>query len=315
MDSNYIEQHLLIDRYLRGTLENGERDALEERLVWDKTLVDELDLAERLRESLRDAATNREYVAKPRGFDLVAMVTGFLSVPQYAAATSFVFAAMLTAGVLLNPSVNIGGSQGDPAAQTEIVPLLTVRGASVQTVNVDKNAWTVLLVDVMGNHTSYRVTIRKGARARRDAPIHKDARVRRTARARRIARACRIARVRRTARARRIARVRRTARARRIAQARGTVDLRPVDRGLRAATLVRQPRAGRHPHAAPRAGEPSTPATAAGCACAVSAGRWSFAVAYGAITFSGIIVAGTAPSGFGACFCDPRCSLPSPARE
>ncbi|MGI9233298.1 MAG: hypothetical protein ACR2RD_06680 [Woeseiaceae bacterium] len=161
MDSNYIKQHFLIDRYLRGTLENGERDAFEERLVWDKSLIDELDLAERLRENLRDAAKTRESVAKSRGFDLVAMVTGFLTVPQYAAASSFVLAAMLTAGVLLNPSVDIDGSQGDSAAQTEIVPLLAVRGASVQTINVDENARTVLLVDVIGNYASYRVTIRK----------------------------------------------------------------------------------------------------------------------------------------------------------
>jgi len=161
MDSNYIEQHLLIDRYLQGTLKEGEKDAFEERLVWDQELVDELDLAEHLREGLRAAATAREYVAKPRGFNLAAMVAGMFAVPQYAAAASFVLAVMLTAGVLLNPFVNTGGSQGYTTAQTEIVPLLAVRGASISTINVDENAWTVLLVDVMGNYASYRVTIRK----------------------------------------------------------------------------------------------------------------------------------------------------------
>lgn len=161
MDSNYIEQHLLIDRYLQGTLKEGEKDAFEERMVWDKDLVDQVDLAEHLREGLRAAATAREYVAEPRGFNLAALVTGILTVPQYAAAAASALAVMLTAGVLLNPSVNIGGSQGTTAMQTDIVPLLAVRSGSVQTIDVDQNAWTVLLVDVMGDHTSYRVTVRK----------------------------------------------------------------------------------------------------------------------------------------------------------
>lgn len=161
MDSNYIEQHLLIDGYLRGTLKEGEIDAFEERLVWDKDLVDELDLAEHLREGLRATATAREYVAEPQGFNLAALVTGVLTVPQYAAAASFALAVMLTAGVLLNPSVNIGGSQGISAMQTDIVPLLAVRSGSVQSINVDQTAWTVLLVDVMGDYASYRVAVRK----------------------------------------------------------------------------------------------------------------------------------------------------------
>ena len=67
MDSNYIEQHLLIDRYLQGTLKEGENDAFEERMVWDKDLVDEVDLARQLREGLRAAATAPERVAQPRG--------------------------------------------------------------------------------------------------------------------------------------------------------------------------------------------------------------------------------------------------------
>jgi hypothetical protein len=160
MDSNYIEQHLLIDRYLRGTLKEGEIDAFEERLVWDQALVDEVDLAMHLREGLQAAATAREYVAEPQGFNLAAMVMGILAVPQYAAAASFLLAITLTAGVLMNPFVDLGGSRGNLASQTEIVPLLTVRSATVQTIHVDQNAWTVLLVDVMGTYTSYRVTVR-----------------------------------------------------------------------------------------------------------------------------------------------------------
>jgi len=161
MDSNYIEQHLLIDRYLQGTLEKGEKDALEERLVWDEALVDELDLAEHLRDGLRAAATVREYVAEPRGFNLAAIGTSIFAVPQYAAAASFLLAVTLTIGVLLNPAVNIGGLKGYLATQIEIVPLLAVRSATVQTINVDRNAWTVLLVDVMGTYSSYLVTVRE----------------------------------------------------------------------------------------------------------------------------------------------------------
>ncbi len=161
MDRKYIDMHLLTDRYLQGTLAEGEKAEFEERLVWDRELIDELDLAERLREGLQESVADDKYTASHGNFGIVARLSDVLAVPRYAAAASFLLALTLTAGVLLNPFMPGGGYQANQATPTEIVPLLVVRSATVQTIGVNENAWTVLLVDVTGTYDTYRVTVRK----------------------------------------------------------------------------------------------------------------------------------------------------------
>ena len=161
MDRNYIERHLLVDRYVQGSLEGSELDEFEERLAWDGELVDEVRLSEQLRNGLRDAPAAQAHAARSPGFDLVAMVSGILAVPGYAAAASFLLAVMLAAGVFMSPLVNVGGQAGAPALQTDIVPLFTTRGGDLMEVAVDPDHWTVLLVDVTGDYAAYRATVRK----------------------------------------------------------------------------------------------------------------------------------------------------------
>jgi hypothetical protein len=161
MDRNYIERHLLVDRYIQGRLDGNELDEFEERLVWDESLVDEVRVAEHLRDGLRQASAARSRVAQAPGFDLVAMLSGILAVPQFAAAASFLLAVTLTAGVFMSPLVNVGGQAGTPALQTDIVPLFTTRGEDLPEVAVDPENWTVLLVDVVGDYEAYRATVRK----------------------------------------------------------------------------------------------------------------------------------------------------------
>ena len=55
MDKKYIERHGMVDRYLQGTLPESEVAGFEERLTWDQELLDEVELAERLRAGLRGA--------------------------------------------------------------------------------------------------------------------------------------------------------------------------------------------------------------------------------------------------------------------
>jgi len=161
MDREYIDLHLLTDRYLQGTLAEGEKVEFEERLVWDQELIDELDLAERLREGLQESVADDKYTASHGNFGIVARLSGLWSVPQYAAVASFLLAVTLTAGVLLNPFMPDRDYQGNQTTPTEIVPLLTLRGTTAQTIIVNENAWTVLLVDVTGTYDTYRVTVRK----------------------------------------------------------------------------------------------------------------------------------------------------------
>ena len=160
MDEKYIKLHFVVDRYLRGTLSGGEVAEFEERLTWDRELIDELDLAERLRDGLREATGEGSYTVAADRAGIGDWLSNLFSVPQYAAAASFALAVALTAGVLLNPFGAGRGTVGFRATPTEIVPLVVVRGATTNPVVFSAGTQFVLLVDVTGSHASYKVTIR-----------------------------------------------------------------------------------------------------------------------------------------------------------
>jgi hypothetical protein len=161
MDRNYIDMHLLTDRYLQGTLAESEQAEFEERLVWDQALIDEVDLAEGLRNGLQESFADNRHTASPDNVSILGRLTNLLAVPQYAAAASFLLAVTLTAGVLLKPLGSGDDNQAIPLIQTEILPLFAVRGGTAPTIAFNDESWTVLLVDVTGTHTAYRVTVRK----------------------------------------------------------------------------------------------------------------------------------------------------------
>lgn len=161
MDRKYIDMHLVVDRYLQGVLAESEKAEFEERLVWDHELIDEVDLAEHLREGLRESVAEEKYTTSHANRGLVVWLADVLSTPQYAAAASFLLAVTLTTGVLLNPFAPAEEYQANPSTTTEIVPLLVLRGETAQTIRIDHQSWTVLLVDVMGDYDVYRVRIRR----------------------------------------------------------------------------------------------------------------------------------------------------------
>jgi len=160
MNEKYIELHLVVDRYLQGTLSSSEMAAFEERLTWDQDLIDELDLAEHLREGLRRAVAEGDEVVAADRAGIADWLSSLLSVPQYAAAASFALAVALTAAVLLNPFGAGRGTQRFHAMPTELVPLVVLRGGTASPVVFKPGSQLVLLVDVMGSHASYRVTVR-----------------------------------------------------------------------------------------------------------------------------------------------------------
>ena len=159
MDKKYILD-LVVDRYLQGTLSEGEVAEFEERLTWDQELIDELDLAERFRDGLREATGEDSCTVTADRAGIGGWLSNLFSVPQYAAAASFALAVTLTAGVLLNPFGAGRSTDGFQATPTEIVPLVVVRGAPATPVVFSAGTQLVLLVDVTGSHASYRVTIR-----------------------------------------------------------------------------------------------------------------------------------------------------------
>ena len=154
-----MDLHLVIDRYLQGTLTEGEIAEFEERLTWDQVVQDELDIAERLRDGLRASVAEERYIDRGTGF--MSRLSGLMAVPQYAAAASFVLAVVATTGVFLNPVTLPGNVANNQTTPTEIVPLFALRGNTAPPIRVNADAWTVLLVDVASPHESFRVTIRR----------------------------------------------------------------------------------------------------------------------------------------------------------
>lgn len=152
--------HLITDRYLQGSLSEGEQIEFEERLVWDQELIDELDLAEHMRAGLKASVSDSKYTASEVDVGFVSRMSDLVAVPQYAAAASFLLAVTLTAGVLLNPFSPGDGNQVVPSTPTQIIPLFATRGTDAQSIVVSDQAWTVLLVDAVGSYTSYRVSVR-----------------------------------------------------------------------------------------------------------------------------------------------------------
>lgn len=153
MDSNYIKMHLVVDRYLQGLLREDERSEFEERLIWDEQLMDELDLAERLREGLRESA--RQPAAGTASSGMFDRFSSLLHVPQYAAAASFVLAVTITSSLLLS----VESTRDIGTGQTDIIPLISTRGENVQTIQINPQGWAVLLIDDPGSHDAYRITI------------------------------------------------------------------------------------------------------------------------------------------------------------
>jgi hypothetical protein len=160
MDTKYMEMHLVVDRYLQGALSGNEVARFEERLTWDQELIDELDLAERLRDGLREVTEEGSYTVAADRVGIGDWLSNLFFVPQYAAAASFALAVALTSGVLLNPFGAGRDMDGFRATPTEIVPLVVVRGATATPVVFSAGTQLVLLVDVTGFHASYRVAIR-----------------------------------------------------------------------------------------------------------------------------------------------------------
>lgn len=163
MDSNYMKMHLSVDRYLRGTLTDDEKAAFEERLLWDNELIDEVDLAQSLREGLQAVAS--EPATEPTRPGLLEWLASILLVPQYAAAASFLLAAVLMTAVFMTPIVEDGSGIDAYTPQTEIIPLLATRGGDSQVIVVVEDDWTVLLVDVVGGYDEYRASVRQDTAA------------------------------------------------------------------------------------------------------------------------------------------------------
>lgn len=162
MDREYISQHNVIERYLSGRLTDAERDAFEERCLWCSDTLQELEVAERLRDGLREMDMSRD-TTPVRG-----PLTRWLFSPQWAAAASAMLVVSLgtTGWLLTRLSVPVG-----TLATTLVYSIEMTRGGEAPSTIVrvgPDDRWVVLLVyPELGRHERYRAELYRSGEAPR----------------------------------------------------------------------------------------------------------------------------------------------------
>jgi hypothetical protein len=162
MDRQYIRDNGVIERYLQGRLGPAEEQAFEEAYLADPALLEELKLAEHLREGVRQVGVaDRSTVPTPQRHWL-----GFATSPRYAMAASLVAAvALVTSSALYVQNQGLRFAAGEPlvaASAMRVLPLVSVRGAGEANVIAAPSAgeWTVLLLDAgFTDYDRYRAAL------------------------------------------------------------------------------------------------------------------------------------------------------------
>jgi hypothetical protein len=162
MDRQYIRDAQIIERYLLGTLSAAEEQAFEEAYLADAELLDELEVAERLREGVRDLHGAGPAAPQQRRSGWLATVAS----PRFGIAASVVAAAALvSAGALYLQNRVLQSSGPTPltaATHTRLLPLVSVRGADNANVLVapPPDEWIVLLLDAgFADYDRYRAML------------------------------------------------------------------------------------------------------------------------------------------------------------
>jgi hypothetical protein len=162
MDREHIAEHLLVERYLQDGLSAEEQAAFEEAFLSSEDLLDQLESAEMLRQGLNDVATLEQ--AQPAGSKPSWFVSMFNS-PRYAMAASFLLLVSLGVSSSLLHQLGQGDGAEFSISPTQIVPLVSVRGApgdpSVNTLRIGAgNEQMVLMLDPgFEQYSHYRASV------------------------------------------------------------------------------------------------------------------------------------------------------------
>jgi len=159
MDRQYIREHQVIERYLRGTLTADEEQAFEEAYVGDPDLLAELELVERLRKGVKDlgAAGGIE-----RRSSRKTLFNAPLAKHWAAAASVLLVVSLAVSGGLYRENLSLRQGSGLTAGtNTRLLPVLTLRGAPEAELEAPgADDWAVLLVDPGPTpYDSYRVVV------------------------------------------------------------------------------------------------------------------------------------------------------------
>lgn len=164
MEQKYINDNLLIERYLRDELSSAEAAAFEEAYLGSGELLDDLEAAEKLQQGLRDVAVLEKSAARS---SRSSWIPSIFSSPQYAMAASFLLVASLGfSGLLYQRVGELDGLTGTPGAvPTQIVPLVSVRGLPgsepLNTIQLDPDthAYVLMLDPGFEPYSHYRASV------------------------------------------------------------------------------------------------------------------------------------------------------------
>jgi hypothetical protein len=162
MDRQYIHDHQVIERYLRGALTPNEEKRFEEAYLADPDLLAEIELVEHLRQGLKShGADARQQVRGSAAPTWLRIMTS----PQYAAAASVLLAvAVVFAGALYRENLSLRSTPSFAAVPTRTIPLLTVRGdgGTVVPAAERNDVLTLFALDPGApEYDTYRATIRR----------------------------------------------------------------------------------------------------------------------------------------------------------
>ncbi len=159
MDRQYIREHQVIERYLRGTLTPDEEQAFEEAYLGDPELLDEIELAERLRDGVKE-------LGAAGGIERLSPRKTWFNAPfarQWAAAASVLLVVSLAvSGGLCREKLTLRPGSGLVAGMnTRLLPVVTLRGDPETELEAPgADAWAVLLVDPgFTPYDSYRAVV------------------------------------------------------------------------------------------------------------------------------------------------------------
>jgi len=163
MKRESIEEQLIVERYLQGKLSPTEEAAFEETYLGDPELVEQLELAERLKGGLSDLAERGELPAPPSR-----RWPALLHSPQYAAAASVLLVGSLIVASLLyveNAALKSSVPAVTQAPPYRVLPLYAVRGTQGAVIApADDGEVLVLLVDPgPAEYTRFRAAVRRAA--------------------------------------------------------------------------------------------------------------------------------------------------------
>jgi hypothetical protein len=168
MDEKYIKEEMLVERYLEGKLTAEQAASFEEQFLSSDELLNELEAAERLGQGLHDmsALENAHVTNKPTS-NIVSSsnFTALFQSPRFAMAASFMLLVSLSvSSVLLQKNAHLSEFGSNQAIPTEIIPLVSVRGAAGNELNTlplgDAPKQFVLMLDPgFETYSHYRATV------------------------------------------------------------------------------------------------------------------------------------------------------------